>query len=572
MLNVVFCLLIVFSTSAMSKEHRSKKMSGTLARVDQMANLPRPLKIIDYKNLALDFDRIVFDEKQTGEFWPLVWVDQNRNNYNQDVIGIFTTLGDIRQGTNNKGAFHEALTSMGAILGASLVGIDKTKQQHNYVSMLKNYFNRDTGWNIMQNNVSPEAGANGGGYGRDWWYDVFPNLLFWAIYEKYPQEKDFDLMAKTIADKFYEADKILNGNYNFSYFDYGKMQPQINWICAQPDVAAGHSYVLYSAYKKFGEQKYLEGAKSSLKALASNRINPSYEVLMPFGALMAARLNAEEGESFNVREMLDWSFDGTAVCRQGWGVLADRWNGIDVSGLMGSTVDHGGYGFVMNTYDLAWPIVPLVRYDQSFAVSIGKWMLNAANAVRFAYPDHTAPEHQTIPELAHLAKGVIAYEGIVRKTTHPEYRYTARAPIAQGDGPLWVKGNPAATQFSVYGSAHAGIFGSIIEETNVEGILKLDTLATDFYRQEAYPTYLYYNPYPTIKTITVKAVRGPVDLYDLVSGKFIAMNVLAETNVDLNSLSAMILVHVPVNGFVEQLGSKLLVNKVVVDFHATSQK
>ncbi len=74
--------------------------------------------------------------------------------------------------------------------------------------------------------------------------------------------------------------------------------------------------------------------------------------------------------------------------REGWGVLIGNWNGMDISGVVGSTVDHGGYGFLMNTYDFAWPLVPMVRYNQSYATAVGKWMLNAANAARFFYPAH----------------------------------------------------------------------------------------------------------------------------------------------------------------------------------------
>ncbi len=38
----------------------------------------------------------------------------------------------------------------------------------------------------------------------------------------------------------------------------------------------------------------------------------------------------------------------------------------------------------MNTYDAMWPLVPLVRYDQKYANSIGKWVLNASNALKFS--------------------------------------------------------------------------------------------------------------------------------------------------------------------------------------------
>ena len=233
-----------------------------LQRIDAMAEWPKPFGIIDYKQLAKNFDKKVYDFSAHGDYWPLIWVDSSNKNFNQATVGLYTAIGDARQGKNNKGMFHEALNSMGAVLGASLVGIDKSKQQYNYVGMLKNYFNRETGWNIMMNNTCPEVALLGGGYGRDWWYDVYPNLLFYAIYNLYPEEKDFDWIAKTIADKFYSADSALNGNYNYTYFNYGAMQPHKTEICIQPDAAAGHAWVLYMAYKKFGDRKYLNGAYS----------------------------------------------------------------------------------------------------------------------------------------------------------------------------------------------------------------------------------------------------------------------------------------------------------------------
>jgi hypothetical protein len=537
-----------------------------LERVEQMADLPRPYKIIDYQDLSKRFDKTVFDFKAKGDLWPLIWIDNNQDNFKAPTFGIFTAMGDSRQGPHVNETYHESLNSMGAILGATLVGVDKSNQDGmNYVSMMKNYFNKDTGWNIMQNNTNPKAGALGGGYGRDWWYDVFPNLLFYAIYDKYPQEKGFEGMARSIADKFYEADKILEGDYNFSFFDYGAMKPVKNWICAQPDVAAGHSWVLYSAYKKFGDPKYLAGAKSALNALASNRINPSYEVLMPFGAYMAARLNAQEGTNYDVTKMLDWTFDGTAVCRKGWGVLADNWNGYDVSGLMGSTVDHGGYGFLMNTYDMAWPLLPMVRYDQSYATSIGKWMLNAANAARFMYPEHLPTSHQTVPELAYITKGVIAYEGLIKKSSHPEFTHVL-SPVAQGDGPKWTKENPEASQFSVYGSAHVGFFGSTVRHTNVEGILQLDLLATDFFKDPAYPTHLYYNPHRLSRWVEVDVGHKSSDLYDAVSAKFVGFTILGKTFVKVPGKGSVVLVQTPANGKKTYDGGKLLVNGIVIDY------
>jgi hypothetical protein len=539
-----------------------------LQRVNQMADVPKPLQIIDYKKLALRFDSTIYDFKAKGKFWPMVWIDSSKKNFPQNVVGIYTAVADVRQGTNNKGMFHEALASMGSVLGAKLVGIDKTNQKGlNYVGMLKNYFNKETGWNIMMNNTCPEVALLGGGYGRDWWYDVYPNVLFYAIYDQYPNEPDFKEIAKSIAEKFYKADSILNGNYDWSFFDYGKMQPMKNNICAQPDVAAGHAWVLYSAYKKFGDPRYLKGALSALSALESQPRNPTYEVLMPFGAYLSAKINAELGKQYDINKMLGWSFDGTAICREGWGVLTGNWNGIEISGIVGSTVDHGGYGFLMNTYDAALPLVPMVRYNQSYAVTIGKWMLNAANAARFFYPQYMPDDHETIPQLASVTKGVIGYEGMIRQSSYKEHE-NLKGPVAQGDGPLWVPGkNPQESQFSVYGSGHVGIFGSIIRTTEVAGILQLNLLATDFYRDKAYPTFLYYNPYNSDKTITMQIEKGKrVDLFNTVSGKFIAKNISGNASVKIPSNSAAVIVCVPTNGKVTYENNKMLVNGVIIDY------
>ena len=572
-MNIFFkATILCFLLLSQAVDAQIKQQS--IPRVDQMADVPQPFGIIDYNKLAHDFDATVFDFDAKGKFWPMVWMDRSQKNFPQDVVGLYTAVGDVRQGEANKGMFHEALATMGATLGASLVGIDKTSQQNlNYVAMLKNYFNSETGWDIMMNNTCPEVALLGGGYGRDWWYDVYPNLLFYAVYDLYPNEPGFEEIARKIADKFYEADVILNGNYDYSYFDYGKMTPMKNNICAQPDAAAGHAWILYSAYKKFGDKKYLKGALSALAALEAQPVNPTYELLMPFGAYLSARINAEQGKSYDTAKMLDWTFDGTAICREGWGFLVGNWNGYDISGTVGSTVHNGGYGFLMNTYDAAWPLVPMVRYNQSYANAIGKWMLNAANASKFFYPEHMPDAHETIPELAAAGKNVIGYEGIIKKSVYAE-NADIPAPVAQGDGPLWVLGeNPKESQLSVYGSGHVGIFGSIIKKTNVEGILQLDLLATDFFNDNAYPSYLYYNPYDEKKTVTVKVEKGKkVHLYDTVSGTFLAKNVSCTSKIKLAPKSSAVIVMVPRSGKITHSGSKMLVNDVVVDYNVSSKK
>ena len=137
----------------------------------------------------------------------------------------------------------------------------------------------------------------------------------------------------------------------------------------------------------------------------------------------------------------------------------------------------------------------------------------------------------------------MCYEGIIKKSSYKEYEHL-KGPVAQGDGPLWVLGqNPKESQFSVYGSGHVGIFGSIISATNDTGILQLNLLATDFFSDKAYPSYLYYNPYTTSKTVTIKTEKGKkVDLYNTVSGSFIARNVTESSKIKIEALSSAVIV------------------------------
>ena len=305
------------------------------------------------------------------------------------------------------------------------------------------------------------------------------------------------------------------------------MEGKLNQITYQQDAAAGHAWVLYSAYQKFGDERYLEGARSALDALYSQSESRFYEVLMPFGAYAAARLNAEKGTKYDVGKILDWTFDGckNEEGRKGWGIINDHWGAYDVSGIQGNIIQDGGYGFLMNTFDMAWPLVAMVRYEPQYAGVIGKWMLNVANAARLFYPYEIPDENQWLPEEKTTTRNVIAYEGLKKTDAFNKERLIGISPVALGDGPNWVIGQPALSMYSIYGSAHVGIFGSIIRETNVEKVLQLNCLATDFYSKPAYPTYLYFNPFSKDVLIEYFNEGDPVDLYDAISQKLVASSI-----------------------------------------------
>ena len=563
----ILLILIIFSAC---NQRNGEVEQAVIAKVNNMPDFPTPYKMLNWQEKTKNFDEVIFNHQPDPQETPFIWLDSAGRNFPRTTFGLYTVIGDVRQGPDiNKGEFHEAINSLGALLSAGLAGIDKTSQHgYNYVEMVQNYFNHDNGWNIMMNNTSKEVASLGGGYGRDWWYDVFPNVLYYAVCDLFPGVERADSLQRIIAEQFFKADSVLNGNYDYSYFNYNTMQGERNHIPYQQDAAAGHAWVLHAAYQKFGDARYLAGAISAMDALYSQSESRFYEVLMPYGIYTAARLNAESGTLYDISALLSWTFDGCTAenGRYGWGVINDRWGEYDVSGLVGNIIQDGGYGFLMNTFDMAWPLVPMVRYEPKYAHIVAKWMLNAANSAGLFYPYEIPDENQWLPEAKSVTKNVIAYEGLKKTDTYNKKELIGVSPVALGDGPNWVIGQPPVSMYSIYGSAHVGIFGSIIRKTNVEQILQLNCLATDFYSKPAYPTFLYFNPYDKDKKIEYFNEGEPVDLYDAIYHRRVAAGVKGIGYFTLPANQTMLIVEIPAKSKLKTVGNKTMLEDIVIAY------
>lgn len=534
-----------------------------ISRIDSMPDMPSTYEMLDWKEKARKFDAYAFDWNNKGKLGPLIWADDTRRNVDQTTFGLYTALSDIRQGPNhNGGEFHESLNSLAAILGAGLVGIDKTNQDgHNYVKLVQNFFNSANGWNIVMNNTNPDVANLGGGYGRDWWYDVLPNALFYAVSDVFPEVDGADNIMRSIAEQFTKADSVLNGNYDYSYFDYGKMQGGRNHIPYQQDAAGGHAYVLLCAHKKFGDPRYLQHSESAIEALLSQKESRFYEALLPLGIYTAAYLNATEGKNYDTHKLIDWVFDGckSPNGRTGWGIIVGKWGDYDVSGLQGSITDGGGYAFLMNSIKPAWPLVPMVKYEPQYAAAIGKWMLNNASACRLFFPGNIDEKHQWAPELRNLTDNNIAYEGLRKYDDYGKPELKGVSPVAIGDGPKWIEGNPTASMMSLYSTSPIGILGAIVTTTDVEGILRLDCNATDFYSPRPYPTYLYYNPFAEAKDVTYTASEA-CDLFDIVAKQYVARGVAKDKKIQIPAKAARVIVELSAGTELKVKDGKIIAN------------
>ena len=180
-------------------------------------------------------------------------------------------------------------------------------------------------------------------------------------------------------------------------------------------------------------------------------------------------------------------------------------------------------------------------------------------------------DHQSCPGWKSDPPNVIAYEGLrkdgIRRTSPPGERVVTarldRSPYATGDPGVmgWAK-----TDLGVYGSSHVGYLAALIDWTNHEHILRINLLATDFFHDRAYPSYLYYNPDGERRPVEIDVGPAVRDLYETTAHRFVARGVLGKTTISVPPDAAVVIVLAPAGGRVETRGRRTLVDGVVVDY------
>ena len=528
-------------------------------RVDMMPNQPTPYNVREWKQVAMRYDSFVYDIHKTGQYLPLTFINPAGLNYPERPS--FRTHTYV--GTNSPFG-NEAINVLPSLVGATLVGIDKSDQfGRNWVLMAQDFFNKNNGENLYLNNPSTTSG-------NDWWYDMMPNLYFYQLYDLYPgMGGEAEWQFNTIADRFVEAVRAMGGHdapwqpayMNYRAWRFQTMEPNASGV-PEPEAAGAFAWVLYNAWKRTGNPEYLKAAEWSIEFLNQWPANPSYELQLPFGTLTAAKMNAELGTNYDVEKMLNWSFNRGHL--RGWGTIAGAWGGFSVSGLVGEANDAGNdYAFQLNGVQQAAALVPMVRYDKRFARSIGKWILNLANATRLFYPGFLPSNLQDAStwSAANDPDQVIGYEALRQV-------WQGNTPYSTGDA---LAGGWAATNLALYGTSSIGYLGAIVEKTNVDRILQIDLLKTDFFREAAWPSYLIYNSYNTARTIQFAAGDADADIYEALSENFILQNVSGTVNLTIPANQAILVVVCPAGGELTHERNKMLVNGVVADYRQSAQ-
>ncbi len=521
--------------------------------VELMPNLPEPYEMIDWRAKAYDYDQFVFDFHTQGQYLPLIWLDELHINSDRPTFGLPSYVGapDQAAGIVNS---QEGINCLGAVLSASVAGIDKSRQEHDYVAMCEAFFNSRNGMNLVLNRQNA-------GTGGSYWYELLPHVLWYGLADRYADHPRLSEVMQITADRWHQvcqdlADDEGLPDFNHTSFDVQNRRRIDNGKWKEPDAGAAIAWMQLMAWKKFGDDKYRVAAERCLQALQRRQDNPYYEILLPFGTITAARLNAELDRDYDVDRLLNWCF-GISDCRGGWGVMLGNWGGYDCDGLLGSIDNRCGYSFAMNTYLQAGTLLPLARYDTRYARAIGKWLLNAANSARLFYPGSLPPGHGTSEDWPGDPQHAIAYEGL-------RYEWQGRSPCATGD-PQALNWGPK-TDLGLYGSSFVGMLGAVVRPTSDPRILQLDCLATDFFRPASYPTFLCYNPYNEPRGVELQVGTGPCDLYDAAQHAWVARGVSHQARITLPPDSAYVVVVVPAGRTAVRNGKRLSVDDVVIDW------
>ena len=528
-----------------------------ISRIAQFrSELPENYDIIDFKEKALAYDQMVFNFEATDTFFPLIWADDT-----YDAYGISAYVGDYRNGLDGS---QEAVTSIAAVLSATLMGIDKSNQDgHNFVAPLNVYFNEDE--NVVINNPS------GNSRNISMWYMIYPALLFTQVSIQYEHEALLRANTLKTISSWYEAYEIMYAlnDFNFTGFDFDQMQPYRNNIWHEPDSAVGISLLMYYGYQLTGETKYKEAAINTLTYIDQTYDGSSmYEILLYYGPYLAAMYNQAFDTKFDVESLFNQAFNGNSIPRGGWGMLNDNYNGFAVSGLMGSITDGGGYAFSMNTFASAFIMAKTAKYDTRYANSIGQWLNHLISNARYFFPEYAKDDNESMHhtefkddtiQFNETANSAFPYEGI-RKSGN------SKSPWFGGDPTVY---NWAKTDLSIYSGASMGMLASIYSKTNVDGILKIDLNAGDYYN-DTYPTYLLYNPHEQSKKGSYTSKNQGIDLYDAVTETVIKSNVSGETEIDIEANQSVIIVEIPTSSTLVKTDNQTKIEDIVISSsHAT---
>jgi len=564
-----------------------------IARVEEMPRLPLPLHIIDWKKTARDYYTTLFNPDLQGVGLPAVnlapLTAPDHRHFSFDAY-----LQPQRR-RDPRGEAHACLLP---VVGASMLGLDMNRlYDMNWIDPTIEWFDPRT--HIWSNR--PGAGRQVGHVIYDYW----PLAMGTLLADQFPKHAAFNSALVQQADTLLQMGRDMGypGNLNldqdYQYRD-GQWAVRPRRIDSNVGNAATFAWALYGAYTRTGNPEYRAAAQ---EAIGWWLAHPGrYEMSHEMGPLVLARLNAEQGGNFDMQRMLNiWFGDYTAFTPplpggqvMPWGITAGtHLGGITCDGLDGAcwrNSENGFYAFAMGSYQAPGWLLPAVRYDQRIARAAARYALHAANSCRYFLGIDLDAEHQDHKawrdSLPNGAGYLFSYEG-VRSVPHANTPDHSPQPYATGDAVFdryrrakipsaqyWIDKDQfcrSADNIALYMGNSIGFLGALYNATDVPGIIAWDLNITDHFAPSSYPTRLLYNPFNDTRIVTLNVGEAPVDLYDTVTGQFIAKNVCGNQPLTLAPDQAAVIVMAPANLAPKLVGHQLQLNGVTINYRAAPQ-
>jgi hypothetical protein len=337
----------------------------------------------------------------------------------------------------------------------------------------------------------------------EYWYLMNVTALAYGLIRlRFNKDKEWLGRVEKSAARLKAMAQQIHYDFNSQGYDFAKGAAFTNHdIYRQPDAVGGYSYVMLLAWKLTGKESWLAEAKIGIDRYLAFASNPWYEV--PSGGmavLAAARLEAM-GYATNATKALGFVLDSKI------GLMASgKWGGHEVNGLLaGFCTEPAGQVYSMESMVALPYVLPAVRFRPQLAGDVARYALNVAANLRWFYPEYLPRENQSRPDLPPM----IPYERLSREEK-------GHTPYATGD---------FAGHRSIYGGAYALWLDKMIQPQNGDPwLLRWDLSKTDFLDRDLPPAFLYYNPWPEEKRITVETATSKGRVRDLTHSQWLDAN------------------------------------------------
>lgn len=550
---LAIAFVALFAPAALADEAGQQDISY----MKSWPKLPNPFVVRDWKETARRVTLLTLDGDAAAPYFPVTKYFLQEQPLSGGAVGQQFGLQTYLRSTPAPPRYGEAVAQLSVVVTASMTeGIDPhSLYGMDYVEMAKAYFSRTPdGRGFISNNTPVDDCAG------SYWYTLYPTCLYFHLAALHPEDAGLEAHMREVADTWLEAIKEIPAWDAQGYSLKDRQLVPGNHT--EPEGILGAAYVMLMAHERLGDARYLEAAESLMREAALRTTNPYYEILGSYAPYTAARLNAQHNAGLPLERMLDWVFnDGSVAARPGWGVISSRWGDYDAYGLAGSLTDTQGYAFSMNTFVSAGLLAPVARYAPQYSRAMGQYLTAVAANSQMFFADGLPAELQD--DSAYTAQtGLtdLVYEGVrnLGRTT----------PYATGDAKVFAPG-VEGTNFSFYSSGPIGLFSSLIGRTSVPEILTFDLLKTDFEHDAAYPTYLLYNPLTEAQEVCMPLpAQEPCDVFDAVSGQYLARNVCGSATFVMQPDTAVQAVLIPAGTALTERNGTLEANGVIVRYAA----